>query len=441
MSKYMPKLNIDSNYGLAVLQNFKLVYVDDNYARIFGYHSAKELMSNVSSFLDLIDPKYHQMARDNYYQQINKLATPRGRTFLNIDRYGRRFTVFTIDHVIEWEGSPAVQVTVIDLSMLEHAQEKMRQNEEKYKRLILSSLQGIVVHRKFKPVMVNQAWVDLIRAPSKSFVLNNVNLLNITPEYEKESTIERYYDLMTGRIDRAQTVVENICFDGEKRYFNVYDTIIEWDGEAAVQSVVEDVTKNVELERKLVYQAHHDQLTGLWNRNAMYDWFAEKGSNAKSLSCILLDIDDFKHVNDKFGHKCGDTAIQCLAKLCLDVVSNKGVVARWGGEEFVIFLLDINLDEVFKLSERIRLKYSQHKCTCIKSRIQRTVSVGATYCNNLQDFPKEYLEKERHVCMEWFIQESDKNLYRAKHRGKNQVQYSALIIEGDRLKSIGVIPK
>ncbi|PFG45432.1 PAS domain S-box-containing protein/diguanylate cyclase (GGDEF)-like protein [Vibrio sp. ES.051] len=419
----MPALNINSTYGMLVLQDFELVYVDDNYAHIFGYDSADTLMSRIDSFLDLIDPTYHQAARDNYYQQVKGLVTPRGRTFRNIDRYGRTFTVFTIDHLIEWEGKPAVQVTLIDLSMLERAQEQMLENEKKYKRLILSSRQGITVHRDFRPIMVNQAWVNLMHAPSIDYVLDEVSLLDFIPQSARATVIERYQELMSGRVEGAHSVVENICFDGKKRYFSVYDNVIEWDGEPAIQAVIEDVTDKVELEKELDYKAHHDSLTGLWNRNAIYQWFQDKWRNTDSLACILLDIDDFKRVNDEYGHVSGDTVIRCIGQLCENIVSERGIVGRWGGEEFVIFLPDFNATEVIDVAKEIRRRCEESEWYCSQNRIQRTVSIGVAYNDDDHDAAEKRNEEAARNCMDNLIQRADKKLYQAKSQGKNQVSY------------------
>ncbi|MDF2152819.1 sensor domain-containing diguanylate cyclase [Vibrio sp. CAU 1672] len=417
----MPTLNIDATYGIIVLKEFELVYVDDHYAQIFGYASAEELTSSIDSFLELIAPQYHQMARDNYYQQVNGCITPRGRTFKNIDRFGREITVFTIDHVIEWEGEPAVQVTVIDLSMIERAQAQLREKERQYARLILSSRQGIMVHRDFKPVMLNQAWVDLMHAPSIDSVLKEVNLLDLLTEEEKTQAIERYQALMSGKIEGVYTVVENACFDGKKRYFNVYDNLVEWDGKPAIQAVIEDVTEKVELERELAYKAHHDSLTGLLNREAIYQWFADEEHQSQSLACLLLDIDDFKSVNDQYGHFSGDAMIRFVATVCRDVVADKGIVGRWGGEEFVVFLPDCRRDEALEVAETIRQRCASQACDYNPHWIQRTVSIGMTYSECEHAPSGTGRQNVVRQCMNDLIRRADQKLYQAKSQGKNQV--------------------
>lgn len=419
----MPNVSIDSSYGLVVIQDLKIVYVDDTYANIFGYESAQDLMSHIDSFLDLIDPKHHQEVHDNYYQQVNGTVSPRGKTFINTDRHGRKFTAFTIDHVIEWEGKPAIQVTLIDFSIVEQAHQQIKQKEQEYKNLILSSLQGIVVHRDFKPLLVNQAWVDLMQAPSIEHVLNHVNLLDLVPEQDKQTAITRTQDILSGKIKGTHVVVESHSFHGNTRFLNLYDNLIEWDGEPAIQTVLNDVTDKIELEKELEYKAHHDALTGLWNRSAIYEWFFTRTNDSKALTCLIVDIDNFKQVNDTYGHIAGDAVIRCVAQLCQDVVLDNGVVGRWGGEEFVIFLPDLCHSDALKIAQEIRLRCAQEFCYTQDHKVQCTLSIGMAHCDHQDCFPKQpSLEEERNM-MDDFIQKADKHLYIAKKSGKNQVQY------------------
>ncbi|MEZ9169536.1 diguanylate cyclase [Vibrio cyclitrophicus 1F289] len=439
----MTKLTINSTYGIAILKDFHLVHADDNYAHIFGYKSAQELMSSIDSILDLIVPDHHQSAKDNYYQQVERRANPRGRTFTNRDRFGREFTAFTIDHVIKWKGEPALQVTLIDLSVQEQALKQLEHNKLQYQRLVLSSLQGISVHRNFKPIMVNQAWVDLMKAPSIEFVLENVYLLDLIYDDQKEEAIARYQNLISSSLPGAHNVIKNICFDGKERYFSIYDNAIEWDGEMAVQAVIEDITDRVELEKELAYKASHDSLTGLLNRDAIYQWVEAQAHQQNTLVCMMLDVDDFKSVNDQHGHLTGDAMLRNIANLCKQVVSNHGVTGRWGGEEFVIFLSNVRLSQAIELAEELRQRCESFVCSTAEENVQRTVSIGVSVCQEdislaeksqktgqLQKTEKpqneDQVQKSDQVqkanqLIKHLVSLADKFLYQAKSQGKNKV--------------------
>ena len=405
----MPELTIDSTYGVIVLKDLESVYVDDNYARIFGYNSSTELMSNIGSFLDFIDPEFHQAARDNYYLQISGKMTPRGRTFKNIDRDGRTFTVFTIDHVIEWEGAPALQVTVIDMSIVEKAHQQLKENERKYKRLITTSGQGITVHKNFIPVMVNQAWVDLMHAPSIEYVLNNVSLMDFIPESEHELARQQYDDIISGKAQGVNTVLENICFDGVKRYFSVYDNRIEWDGEPAMQAVIEDVTKKVELEKKLKYYSVTDALTQISNRHRLDQVLTDETNCSNryphKFSVILIDLDYFKSINDSWGHQAGDDTLVAVAKVLKETVRKVDIVGRWGGEEFLVICPNTELLGASSLAEKLRIAI---EILDLSDQYSVTASMGVAMSRN---------DESRNQL----LLRADTALYTAKSEGRNRV--------------------
>lgn len=415
----MTTLTIDSTYGIVILKDFHLVHADDNYAHIFGYESAQELMSSIDSILDLIAPDHHQSAKDNYYQQVDRRTTPRGRTFTNRDRFGREFTAFTIDHVIEWKGETALQVTLIDLSVQEQALKQLEHNKRQYQRLVLSSFQGISVHRNFKPIMVNQAWVDLMKAPFIDFALENVYLLDLISDDQKEEARARYQNLISSSIPGAHSVIKNICFDSKERYFSVYDNAIEWDGEMAVQAVIEDITDRVELEKELAYKASHDSLTGLLNRDAIYHWVETQAHQQNTLVCMMLDIDNFKSVNDLYGHLTGDTMLRNIALLCQKQISKNGVIGRWGGEEFVIFLKNTPLHIANKFAEELRQSCELFTYKTAKETIQQTVSIGVSIYQDKPSSP--HRKKDTNWLIEQLVSIADKRLYQAKSKGKNQV--------------------
>ncbi|MCW0470868.1 GGDEF domain-containing protein [Vibrio chagasii] len=115
------------------------------------------------------------------------------------------------------------------------------------------------------------------------------------------------------------------------------------EGEKAIQVVVEDVTSKVALEKELIHRALHDDLTQVLTRQAVYDWLKKPTNNQANMSCLLLDIDDFKNVNDQFGHSVGDTVIRTLATIIKKhVKALNGVVGQVGVEEFIVFFSEVS---------------------------------------------------------------------------------------------------
>ncbi|OEF76763.1 diguanylate cyclase [Vibrio tasmaniensis 1F-155] len=390
-----------------------VVSVDANYARIYGYQSPEELLSDIDSFLDLISEEYHVLAYQNYLETVSGQRDPQVHTYTNIDRNGREFTVFSIDHVTEWQGRPALQVTVIDLSPAIQLQNAVREQDKMYHDMIMQSGQGILVHRDFKPLMVNQSWVKLQGGSSIEQVLALDSILDLVPQQNSDGIYKHYQAIVSGELSGTSTVVENIGFDGVHRFFNIYDNAITWKGQRAVQVVLEDVTQKVMLEKQLVHQANYDEMTDLLNRRAIYEWLREHMFSKNYLVCMLLDIDDFKSINDTYGHMVGDEVICALASITKRNAEKVGGVAgRWGGEEFIIFIPNTPLETALEVSEEIRQQFNQVEFKVGEQiRFNSSVSIGISDSRACEDG----------VTIDALVNLTDQSLYRAKTNGKNCV--------------------
>ena len=409
----MSSINFESTYGVITIQDMNVVSVDANYARIYGYQSPEELLSDIDSFLDLISEEYHVLAYQNYLETVSGQRDPQVHTYTNIDRNGREFTVFSIDHVTEWQGRPALQVTVIDLSPAIQLQNAVREQDKMYHDMIMQSGQGILVHRDFKPLMVNQSWVKLQGGSSIEQVLALDSILDLVPQQNSDGIYKHYQAIVSGELSGTSTVVENIGFDGVHRFFNIYDNAITWKGQRAVQVVLEDVTQKVMLEKQLVHQANFDEMTDLLNRRAIYEWLREHMFSKNYLVCMLLDIDDFKSINDTYGHMVGDEVICALASITKRNAEKVGGVAgRWGGEEFIIFIPNAPLETALEVSEEIRQQFNQVEFKVGEQiRFNSSVSIGISDSRACEDG----------VTIDALVNLTDQSLYRAKANGKNCV--------------------
>ena len=155
-----------------------------------------------------------------------------------------------------------------------------------------------------------------------------------------------------------------------------------------------------------------DQLTGLFNRRALHDIFELEMSrvnrNKKTFSIILLDIDHFKVLNDTYGHDYGDIVLQKVASALQDSIRSMDKVARWGGEEFLVFLPETNKEQASHLAEKLRLAVSNIELTYQDKLLQVTVSLGVC----------EYNQQGEYKDM---VKQADLGLYKAKETGRNKV--------------------
>jgi two-component system, cell cycle response regulator len=132
----------------------------------------------------------------------------------------------------------------------------------------------------------------------------------------------------------------------------------------------------------LRFQATHDVLTGIWNRRAVLDLLHREIERAsrfhESVGVLMLDLDHFKKINDRFGHLTGDSVLKEIAQRISQVVRSYDFVGRYGGEEFLVLLPGCDKDQAEQSGERIRLAVSASPVVAAGSEVSATVSIGAT---------------------------------------------------------------
>lgn len=166
-------------------------------------------------------------------------------------------------------------------------------------------------------------------------------------------------------------------------------------------------------------KAFTDALTGLCNRHALEDWWQRElttiTSTSKTLSVVMIDIDDFKQVNDTFGHDIGDEVLKLVAEALNNTIRRSDCIFRYGGEEFIVVLPESDTDGSFQVAERIRSAISN--TTLPDYDVHITVSVGLSNLTNrlLEEEQTENIPNE-------LIRRADNAMYVAKQSGKNQIQ-------------------
>jgi diguanylate cyclase len=172
---------------------------------------------------------------------------------------------------------------------------------------------------------------------------------------------------------------------------------------------IHDLESKLEQMSELVRE---DQLTGSLNRRGLDDVFSRELARAdrrKSPLCIgLLDLDDFKRLNDTHGHSAGDQALVHLVRVIKDTLRTMDVIARFGGEEFLIVLPDTHLDDAMQTVTRLQRELTKRIFMYNNERLLITFSAGVTI----------YIPGEDQATL---IQRADTALYQAKNAGKNRV--------------------
>ncbi|OJV62785.1 MAG: hypothetical protein BGO41_00170 [Clostridiales bacterium 38-18] len=165
-------------------------------------------------------------------------------------------------------------------------------------------------------------------------------------------------------------------------------------------------------EANLSYLADHDALTKIYNRGYFASigqaYYLSHKEKKLPLSAIIFDIDNFKSINDNYGHHIGDVVLKDLAITVNAIIRSNYIFARYGGEEFAILLENTHLEHTLQIAEGIRSKLASLCVAHQNSCINFTVSLGVATLS------------DKHHSFEDVMKDADKALYISKYRGKNQ---------------------
>lgn len=163
----------------------------------------------------------------------------------------------------------------------------------------------------------------------------------------------------------------------------------------------------IEMTEKLRVAADRDTLTGIYNRRYLANFLEQKVKNNKEgFAVVLLDIDNFKAINDTYGHVFGDTVLEAFAIILKQAIKDKGIAARYGGEEFMLVFEATAVPQIEKIIDSIRLDFGIFS--------QKVKGKTFTFSGGVEIFHHEDRVTE-------LFNSADEKLYKAKSTGKNKV--------------------
>ena len=161
----------------------------------------------------------------------------------------------------------------------------------------------------------------------------------------------------------------------------------------------------ISLENKIIDESRTDELTQISNRYGLYDFF-DQDLNKESKVLALFDIDNFKKINDVYGHVAGDIVLRTVAKIATEVLED-AFICRYGGEEFVVVLRGNDKEGYFNKLETLRMTIENFIFKCEDVKIKLTITIGAVgYENN--------------ISLEKWVNLADEKMYYGKKTGKNK---------------------
>ena len=314
------------------------------------------------------------------------------------------------DYLIKEQISP----TLIERS-IRHALERKRSED------------ALITAKEYAENLINSS-IDMVIATNKDKMITEFNpAAQIIFGYSKQDVLYQPISLLFAHFKEWQHInrilEQDKVFSGEvikkKKNGETFHTYLSASvlrnlkgHETGIIAITRDITRQKRLESQLFYNAYHDALTGLPNRTHFTNHLERliertRTNRGNSFAVLFLDIDRFKVINDSLGHTIGDKLLISVAERLKECMRHNDIVARFGGDEFVILLDEINGSACTKsIAEKILKRLKEPFCLDGHT-VFTSSSIGIVLCDEYYDRPED------------IMRDADTVMYRAKSNGKS----------------------
>ena len=408
---------------MAVHRGGKFIFVNPAACQLFGAPSECELLG--TDVLARVHPNYRDVVlkRIAHAQQEHAENPSIDEKLIRLD--GSVLDVEVAAVPIDFDGAPAVQVAMHDVTEKKHAQRELERLMREQQAVLNNELVGIVRVIDRRVVWANAAFEKMLGyAPGQSHGTPTRQNYPSDDAYQALGAAA-YPILAAGKIFRTQ--IEQVRQDGSMIWVDISGTVLNATTNETLWTF-SDITEHKQAENVVHEQAFHDALTQLPNRRMLGDRLAQVMASSQRSgiygALMFLDLDNFKPLNDRHGHEIGDLLLMEVARRLRGCVREMDTVARIGGDEFVVLISELSTDSIASqsqsliIAEKIRLSLKQpyvllgHQQPDATARIEHhcTASIGVVVFKGQTESQDAVLEQ------------ADQAMYQAKAAGRNMVR-------------------
>jgi len=292
--------------------------------------------------------------------------------------------------------------------------EAVKESEERYRRLVELSPDGIIIMSEGNFVYMNPAGIRILGGSCLDNFLGRSLFDFVHPDYHG-IVAERLRSMEKQNESVPWLELKLVCLDGREVNVEIASTPFSLGGKPAVQSIFRDITERMLAREHLEYLANFDTLTGLPNRRLFFDRLGQSMLNARRqqhmVGLLYLDLDRFKAVNDSFGHSLGDLLLKETATRLTHSLRLSDSAARMGGDEFTVILTKI-VEPADAAIVAGRIVNSLSQPFLLEGR---EVSIGVSIGIGIYPVDGEDADV--------LLKKADTAMYRAKETGSNLFRY------------------
>lgn len=392
----------------------RIVFINKAAEKLLGASSSEELIGK--PVMDIVHPEYHEIVKKRIYQiqEKGEIVPLIEEKFIRLD--GSVVDVEISGSSVNFQGKPAVQVVVRDITKKKKVETELRESEEKF-RMLFHKVNDEIILFEVTEEGLPGCLIDVNDAICHHLGYSREELLKMSlwDIIDKESQ-NKHPKIFQGLLGKECNTFEttSVSKDGKKIPVEVNAHSFILKGKRVVLSVARDITDRKKAEKQINYMAHHDPLTGLPNRyslNSCLKQSLERNKRKKQMIAIMfIDLDRFKIINDTMGHNFGDRLLQQISKRLKTCLHREDIVFRYGGDEFIIMLENVNRKEASEVAQKIVNEFS-YPFMFDSQKIFISSSIGISiYPTDGED-------------MEMLIRNADMSMYHAKAQGRNNYKF------------------
>jgi diguanylate cyclase (GGDEF)-like protein/PAS domain S-box-containing protein len=401
--------------GLHILQDQREIFANSAYAEMLGYTVEELLALSPKQVRNLVHPDDQEVAWGHVQDHIEEKPAPPHYEFRVIRKDGSVHWVESFPSRIEYQGRPALQVAMVDITERKLAEATLKNSEERYRTLVESSTDAILMlNRERNAVTCNQAFLDLF-----GYQKNEIEGQSIKIIHPSEESFRAYGKATYPLVERVGSLREEwnlMRRDGTVFSAEIVTSPIRSpDGTTTGYiCIIRDITERKRAEEELAYMATHDSLTGLPNRTLFTDRLTmalvQARRSQKKLAVMLLDLDYFKNVNDTLGHSVGDQLLRAVGHRLKGLLRRGDTIARIGGDEFLLLLPEmLQVEYATTLAQKV-LQAFREPFDFDDHQLHITTSIGIAI------FPDDDGDADT------LMKNADIAMYRAKNKGRDSFQ-------------------
>jgi diguanylate cyclase (GGDEF)-like protein/PAS domain S-box-containing protein len=415
---YEHELFLSSPGIIAELRNeigWPIDFISANIEELLGY-KPEYFQSGDITYSSLIDSDYlTQYTQETLNADNERLITFNRSPYLVVDNKDNRKWIHETTHAIrdEYGKLTGFFVHINDVSQLKETEQQLTQSRDYIQKVVdtIPDPTMVIDINSYKLKLINQSALDLYNNGQQIGSTMTCYRLSHKRSAPCKGTMDPcpIQEIMQKRAT-VSVIHKHFDHQGQVIHIDVRATpIFDEKGENIIQIIEShrDITATVEMEKKLQHIAETDRLTQIFNRmkfdEELKTQIAWASLTHNSFGLIMLDLDHFKLVNDSYGHDMGDKVLKNTVELLHGTIRKSDILARWGGEEFMIIAPLIDTNELRSLIESLRIAIEEYHHKGVGSV---TASFGASVVR-----PSDNIDS--------LLKRVDSALYESKQKGRN----------------------